>query len=92
MKQSTNGIDFQTIGQIKGQDTTTAVSTYTFEHNTPSVGINYYRLKQMDFNGSGQQVWSGKTIGAQSLNISHLPSGLYIIRTKTGDANRFVKN
>jgi Secretion system C-terminal sorting domain len=52
IEQSTNGLDFQTIGQVKGNGTTSASNTYNFEHNTPSVGINYYRLKQVDFDGS----------------------------------------
>jgi hypothetical protein len=51
IEQSTNGRDFQTIGQVKGKGTTNAASDYSFEHTTPSVGINYYRLKQVDFDG-----------------------------------------
>ena len=51
IEQSSNGKDFQTIGQIKGNGTTHTIQVYNFEHNTPSVGINYYRLKQMDING-----------------------------------------
>lgn len=136
IEQSTNGTDFQTVGQVKGHGTTSASSSYNFEHMTPSVGINYYRLKQVDlggtatysavrsvlfgktglvvkntlvqdaldivtnddsatplsiFNLSGQAVFTGKVQGAQRLNISTLPNGLYIVRTATGDVARFVK-
>jgi trimeric autotransporter adhesin len=52
IEQSTNGKDFQTIGQVKGNGTTSAVHTYSFEHKDPSVSINYYRLKQVDVNGT----------------------------------------
>jgi hypothetical protein len=52
IEQSTNGKDFQTIGQVKGHGTTVATNIYTFEHKDPSVSTHYYRLKQMDFNGA----------------------------------------
>ncbi len=136
IEQSTNGTNFQTVGQVKGHGTTSASSSYNFEHMTPSVGINYYRLQQVDFNGttsysavrsvlfgktglvikstlvqdaldivtnddtapplsifnlSGQAVFTGKVQGAQRLNVSTLPAGLYIVRTATGDVARFVK-
>jgi hypothetical protein len=52
IQQSTNGTDFQTIGQVKGHGTTNTPQTYTFEHTTPSVNTHYYRLKQVDFNGT----------------------------------------
>ncbi len=136
IEQSTNGTDFQTIGQVKGHGTTAETTNYNFEHTTPSVGINYYRLKQVDndgastysavrsvlfgktglvvkptlvrdalnvvvsddaattvsiFNISGQQMMSAKVQGEQSLDVSALPTGLYMIRTGTGDVGRFVK-
>jgi hypothetical protein len=136
IEQSTNGTDFQTIGQVKGNGTTSAVHIYDFTHSTPSVGVNYYRLKQEDFNGktsyssvrsvlfgknglvvkttlvqetldivtadetsvplsifnvSGQQVLNLKAQGAQSINISTLPAGTYIVQTQTGEVARFVK-
>jgi trimeric autotransporter adhesin len=137
VEYSGNGNEFQTIGQVKGNGTSVVSNTYKFEHKTPSVGINYYRLKQVDYNGtsnyspirsvimgksgfalqstlvhdvlnvvssdetstplsifnvSGQQVFTGKVQGAQQINISALPSGLYIIRSETGDVARFVKS
>jgi hypothetical protein len=55
IEQSTNGKDFQTISQVKGNGTTNAVHDYSFEHRDPSVGVNYYRLKQVDFNGKSTE-------------------------------------
>ena len=137
IEQSTNGTDYQTIGQVKGHGTTSAANVYDFTHSTPSVGVNYYRLKQEDFNGktsyspvrsvsfgktglvikttlvqetldivtsdetsvplsifniSGQQVLNLKAQGAQSINVSALPAGLYIVQTQTGEVARFVKH
>jgi Secretion system C-terminal sorting domain len=52
IEQSTNGKDFQKVGQVKGHGTTSGSNSYTYEHSNPSVGVNYYRLKQEDFDGT----------------------------------------
>ncbi len=46
---STDGINFESIGQVQGAGTTTEVQSYEFLHDNPVNGNNYYRLKQMDF-------------------------------------------
>ena len=46
---STDGLEFSKIGQVKGTGTTDEVQSYDFLHTTPANGINYYRLKQVDF-------------------------------------------
>lgn len=51
IQKSTNGTQFQTIGQVKGNGTTVTGATYSFEDKTPSVGVAYYRLKQVDADG-----------------------------------------
>jgi hypothetical protein len=43
---------YNTIGQIKGHGTKLTTTKYAYEHTTPSVGNNYYRLKQVDFDGT----------------------------------------
>lgn len=48
IQKSTNGTQFETIGQVKGNGTTATGANYNFEDNTPSVGVAYYRLKQVD--------------------------------------------
>ena len=48
IQKSSNGSDFKTIGQVKGNGTTATSAQYNFEDNTPSVGVAYYRLKQVD--------------------------------------------
>ncbi len=52
IQHSSDGKNFKTIGQIEGQGTTTLSSIYTFLDKNPNTGINYYRLKQMDFDGA----------------------------------------
>ena len=42
---------FVSLGRIEGNGTTTSETHYTFTHVAFSVGDNYYRLKQVDFDG-----------------------------------------
>lgn len=46
------GETFQPLGEVAGAGTTTEPQNYSFTHHTPSTGINYYRLKQVDFDGT----------------------------------------
>jgi len=46
------GETFQPLGEVAGAGTTTEPQNYSFTHHTPSAGINYYRLKQVDFDGT----------------------------------------
>ena len=130
------GGDFKPIAHVMGNGTTNAAHNYTFEHNTPSVGVNYYRLKQMDYSGKvqyspirsiihgqsrweikntvaqntldligdadailkirivsivGQEMYRGKIQGSQSIDISRLPAGLYIVQSPEMEVGRFVK-
>jgi hypothetical protein len=43
---------FENIGQIKASGNTVDKKTYSFLDKNPTEGINYYRLKQNDFDGS----------------------------------------
>jgi hypothetical protein len=51
VERSLNGTDYAAIGQVKGFGTTNTVRNYTFTDATPTTGVNYYRLRQADFNG-----------------------------------------
>ncbi|MCW5924633.1 MAG: T9SS type A sorting domain-containing protein [Saprospiraceae bacterium] len=44
--------DFLPIGRVAGNGTTSSVSHYEYLHRQPAPGDNYYRLKQVDFNGT----------------------------------------
>ncbi|OJJ20148.1 hypothetical protein BKI52_16890 [marine bacterium AO1-C] len=52
IEHSMDGVNFTALGQVKGQGTTTTPQNYSYVHNTPQNGINYYRLKQVDFDGT----------------------------------------
>ncbi len=52
VQRSLNGVDFETIGRVEGNGTATITQRYSFEDNLALSGINYYRLKQVDYDGA----------------------------------------
>jgi hypothetical protein len=46
---SKNGIDYEKIGEVAGSGNSNSNNKYSFLHRTPVNGVNYYRLKQVDF-------------------------------------------
>jgi Secretion system C-terminal sorting domain len=52
VERSVDGKTFEKIGQVKGNGTTTAKQSYTFTDNTPLSILTYYRLRQVDFDGT----------------------------------------
>jgi hypothetical protein len=51
IERSTNGIQWEEIGFMRGNGTASEVHNYTFFDEKPLPGINYYRLRQVDFDG-----------------------------------------
>lgn len=51
IEHSTDGISFTKIGFVEGSGTTSLINSYSYTHMKVTSGINYYRLKQIDFNG-----------------------------------------
>ncbi len=51
IQRSPNGRDYTEIGQVKGAGTSYEPHDYTFTDEHPLQGKNYYRLKQVDFDG-----------------------------------------
>jgi hypothetical protein len=51
IERSTNGVNFEKIGTVKGNGTTTQAIQYSFLDARPAAGINYYRLRQTDYDG-----------------------------------------
>jgi hypothetical protein len=51
IEKSKNGRSFTAVDYILGNKNTTETSTYEYVDSQPFSGLNYYRLKQVDFNG-----------------------------------------
>lgn len=43
---------FSSIGEVQGAGTSTYTHSYSFEDKNPMLGTNYYRLRQVDFDGT----------------------------------------
>ncbi|MEM9835208.1 MAG: T9SS type A sorting domain-containing protein, partial [Bacteroidota bacterium] len=51
VEHATDGRTWQELGFIAGAGTTRNEQSYSFIHRTPGQGENYYRLRQVDFDG-----------------------------------------
>ncbi len=51
LERSNNGIDFEMINEQEGAGTSTISHEYEFLDENPLMSTNYYRLKQVDFDG-----------------------------------------
>jgi hypothetical protein len=52
IEKSKNGKDWEIIDFVEGSGTTSEISEYQYQDVNPYSGINYYRLKQFDFDGA----------------------------------------
>lgn len=52
IQRSRDGKSFETIGRVLGAGTSNRTLVYDYIDNAPLNGNNYYRLKQVDFDGS----------------------------------------
>ncbi|MCG8328749.1 MAG: T9SS type A sorting domain-containing protein [Chitinophagales bacterium] len=52
IERSIDGKHFQEIGRVDGAGTTSEVQNYTFTDRSPLFGNNYYRLRQVDYDGA----------------------------------------
>lgn len=50
--RSKNGVDWEVIGWVDGNGSTFEMQRYKFLDESPNNGVNYYKLKQLDFNGA----------------------------------------
>ena len=52
IQRSSNGTDFYSIGKVNGSGTVNSHTEYSFLDRVPLVSRNYYRLRQVDFDGT----------------------------------------
>ena len=52
IQRSSDGLNFDSIGTVKGNGNTKVTSSYSFEDYTITSGTSYYRLKQVDKDGT----------------------------------------
>ncbi|MGV3539219.1 MAG: T9SS type A sorting domain-containing protein [Rufibacter sp.] len=93
IERSLNGTDFVKVGEVKGNGNTTVTIDYAFTDRQAPAGTSYYRLRQVDVDGSTEysKVISVKhTAGAGSANAMRV--SLYPNPVTNGNVNiRFAE-
>ena len=54
LEVSNNGYDWSYLVRLDGMGTTSDISEYRYNHYNPKKDLNYYRLKQVDYNGESE--------------------------------------
>lgn len=52
IERSLDGKEFRPIGEVDGMGNSVETTYYTYEDHNPSLGVQYYQLKQTDFDGA----------------------------------------
>ena len=82
IEHSIDGIRYYPIAEVLGAGTSTIAQKYSFIDYEASVGINYYRLKQTDFDGtSAHGPVRTITISRKSTELSLFPNPVHDIMT-----------
>ena len=87
IEKSSNGRDFESIGKMEGAGSTTITQSYFFTDTRPHNGINYYRLKQTDFEGQFEysKIISFEIKNDKEVNIFPNPVQDYITISGVGE-------
>lgn len=51
IERSSDGNNFEEIGRVEGAGNSNSTKKYTYTDENPLIGINYYRLRQVDISG-----------------------------------------
>ena len=95
VEQSTDGKNYRTIGEVAGAGTTLEVQNYEFMDANPAKGMNYYRLKQVDWNGDFEYSDVAAVEFSSDLNAQFFPNPVkneLTINTTAQDVSIFVYN
>ena len=68
IERSANGFNWDDIGFVDGNATTSVVKNYTFRDEKPAAGLNYYRLRQIDFDGTTEH---SRTVAVRFADPQH---------------------
>lgn len=52
IERSLDGLEWETIGQVAAAGNSTTLNEYQLYDKQPNVGVNYYRIKEFDYNGN----------------------------------------
>jgi hypothetical protein len=93
VQRATENLDYQTIAKIQGSGHSNQIQTYSFTDENPVSGVNYYRLKQVDFDG-GFEIFGPRAVKHKQkirAGLSHLGNQLQIALSGDMTANGRVE-
>jgi hypothetical protein len=73
LERAGEALQFEEIGRVAGRGTTAVPQDYLFRDERPLAGISYYRLKQVDFDGT----WTYSPMRSVAAAEERLPARLY---------------
>ncbi|MBX9851835.1 MAG: PKD domain-containing protein, partial [Cytophagaceae bacterium] len=73
IQRSADGINFITIGTVKGNGNSSSIITYSFPDDYPYSGENYYRLVQHDYDG-GEKNSNIISLNIEDVQIAVFPN------------------
>jgi hypothetical protein len=87
VERSPDGLDFVELGKVTGAGNSNTAKSYYFTDNNPATGLNYYRIKQVDYNGHFEY---SKIIVVENQNeeISIYPNPVTNVLNITGIVNQ----
>jgi hypothetical protein len=90
LQHSRNGSQWQSIGTVGAAGNSSTPRNYSFVDNNPATGANYYRLKQVDLDGSyrnsGVQLVNFSSDGAIKILPNPVADRLYITGAGAGSS------
>lgn len=92
IERSSDALNFSSIGEVQGAGTKKRKTNYKFIDDGPLSGVSYYRLKQVDFDGSfdySEIVSVRRTFDLKDENLQIYPNpnaGQFQIRLKSDGA------
>ncbi len=94
VERSQDGQKFFEIGKVKGAGTTIEAQEYSFVDAAPKAGVNYYRLKQVDFDGTMEyhKVVAVSIKGASSTSVYPTLASEVVNVNLEGTATLTVRN
>jgi hypothetical protein len=95
VQRSSDAISFTAIGSVQGSGDSQKQETYQFTDEVPKAGVNYYRLKQVDFDGQFELSRIIRTVndGGAGIAVKSAPeSRELIVSGVSGDATYRLVN
>ena len=105
IERSSDGIVFNIIGIVDGNGNTNESINYSFDDRFPLYGINYYRFRQVDYDGKWEYsnmvavklleetdipIYIYNLLGQNVwIGVDYLPDGIYILQYEDGRIERY---